>query len=92
MRFVPPLPAGADASFEMEDFLLSRGAEINRRDKHGRVPMHYAFIKIGHPVENQTSAIDPIETISSLCAVKGKLNFFAPSRQLPGRVVLSVRF
>jgi ankyrin repeat protein len=61
---------GADASFEMEDYLLSQGAEVNLRDKHGRVPMHYAFIKIGHSVEGQTSSIDPIETISSLCALK----------------------
>jgi ankyrin repeat protein len=61
--------SGADASFEMEDFLLSHGAEVNQRDKHGRVPMHYAFVKIGHDVASQTSSIDPIETISSLCAL-----------------------
>lgn len=59
--------AGADASFEIEDFLLKKGANVNKRDNHGRVPLHYAFLKTG----NQNTPIDPIETVSSLCAVRG---------------------
>jgi ankyrin repeat protein len=67
--------AGADASFEIEDFLLKKGANVNKRDNHGRVPLHYAFLKTG----NQNTPIDPIETVSSLCAVRGTVTaVFSP--------------
>ena len=40
---------------------------MNKRDCHGRVPLHYAFVKIGDYAN--CSQIDPIETVSSLCAI-----------------------
>lgn len=57
--------ATADATFETEQFLLERGVEINLRDHKFRTPLHYAFVKITD--WKQTSQIDPIETVSSLC-------------------------
>lgn len=58
--------ATADATFETEQTLIDLGIKINLRDSKGRVPLHYAFVKI----KNWTSSdqIDPIETVSSLCA------------------------
>ena len=60
--------ATADATFETEQLLIDLGVNINTRDKHGRVPLHYAFVKIGN--WEDSSQTDPIETISSLCAQK----------------------
>ncbi len=58
----------ADATFETEQLLIDEGVDINVRDCHGRVPLHYAFVKLkDYANKNQ---IDPIETISSLCARK----------------------
>ena len=39
---------------------------MNVRDYLGRVPLHYAFVKM--KLWGDSSQIDPIETISSLCA------------------------
>ena len=61
--------ATADATFETEALLIELGIEINVRDQRGRVPLHYAFVKIKNWKEN--SPVDPIETVSSLCGVKG---------------------
>ena len=58
--------ATADATFETEQHLIDLGVDINARDYVGRVPLHYAFVKIGN--WQDSSQIDPIETISSLCA------------------------
>lgn len=58
----------ADATFETEQLLIDLGVDINVRDSQGRVPLHYAFVKI-KDWTNKTQ-IDPIETISSLCAKK----------------------
>ena len=41
---------------------------MNVQDCRGRVPLHYAFVKIKD--HNNSLAIDPIETVSSLCACK----------------------
>jgi ankyrin repeat protein len=38
--------ASADASFETEAVLIDHGININLRDQRGRVPLHYAFVKI----------------------------------------------
>ena len=38
--------AGADATFETEQLLIDLGVDINKRDSFGRVPLHYAFVKI----------------------------------------------
>jgi hypothetical protein len=54
--------ATADATFETEQFLIDRGININLRDNKERVPLHYW--------KNSTQ-IDPIETVSSLCGCKG---------------------
>lgn len=56
----------ADATFETEQCLIDLGVNINQLDKAGRLPLHYAFTKIGNPKD--TDQIDPIETVSSLCA------------------------
>lgn len=60
--------ATADATFETEQILIDLGVNINVVDVRGRVPLHYAFVKLkGH---SDSSPIDPIETVSSLCARK----------------------
>eukprot|EP01015_Nassula_variabilis_P014894 TRINITY_DN2238_c0_g1_i11.p1 TRINITY_DN2238_c0_g1~~TRINITY_DN2238_c0_g1_i11.p1 ORF type:complete len:265 (-),score=59.32 TRINITY_DN2238_c0_g1_i11:52-846(-) len=61
--------SNADASFELESLLLRYGADVNTIDKRHRTPLHYAFVKIGHPFEK--SSIDPVETVTSLLGVKG---------------------
>ncbi len=38
--------AGADATFETEQLLIDLGIKINETDNFGRVPLHYAFVKI----------------------------------------------
>ena len=58
--------ATADATFETEQQLIDLGVDINVRDYLGRVPLHYAFVKMG--AWQDSSQIDPIETVSSLCA------------------------
>lgn len=55
---------GSDASNELENFLLSSGADPTALDINKRVPLHYAFVKIGKPFIN--SSTDPIETVSNI--------------------------
>lgn len=59
----------ADATFETEQTLIDLGIAVNLRDNKGRVPLHYAFVKIKNWKQNDQ--IDPIETVSSLCAQPG---------------------
>eukprot|EP01105_Mastigella_eilhardi_P011727 TRINITY_DN2693_c0_g2_i10.p1 TRINITY_DN2693_c0_g2~~TRINITY_DN2693_c0_g2_i10.p1 ORF type:complete len:1603 (-),score=344.20 TRINITY_DN2693_c0_g2_i10:1449-6257(-) len=59
-----------DTSFDIEDALINAGADINATDEHGRVPLHYAFIKIGHKNAFDTSKLDPIEEVANLLSVK----------------------
>lgn len=61
--------ATADATFETEATLIDLGININLIDRNNRTPLHYAFVKIKN--WNEVSAIDPIETVSSLCGCKG---------------------
>ena len=61
--------ATSDATFETEQFLIDRGVEINLRDHRNRTPLHYAFVKIQDWKNN--SQIDPIETVTSMCGIKG---------------------
>lgn len=60
--------SSADATFETEQLLIDLGVDINVKDCRGRVPLHYAFVKMKN--HKESSAIDPIETVSSLCARK----------------------
>lgn len=41
-----------DSNLEVEQLLLDLGVNVNQRDVLGRVPLHYAFVKI----ENQNIA------------------------------------
>ena len=56
----------ADATFEIEQLLIDLGVNINQRDYLNRVPLHYAFVKMKEWTDS--TPIDPIETVSSLCA------------------------
>ena len=47
------------------------GININLKDNHQRVPLHYAFVKIKN--WSDKSQLDPIETVSSLCGQPGLL-------------------
>lgn len=38
--------ASADATFDSEQILIDLGIDLNARDEKGRVPLHYAFVKI----------------------------------------------
>lgn len=58
----------ANASFDMESLLLLYKADINAVDIRNRIPLHYSFIKIGK--SNDMSQIDPIEPVSSACALR----------------------
>jgi len=60
-----------DSSFELEEYLLSQGANVNARDVRQRVPLHYSFVKIGGVKYRNVDKTDPIETVSSLCGVPG---------------------
>ena len=71
--------ATADATFETEQILIDKGVDINKRDCHGRVPLHYAFVKLRD--HKNSGAIDPIETVSSLCA-KPNLEIEVPDKWL----------
>ena len=60
--------SSSDATFETEQFLIDLGVDPNVKDYHGRVPLHYAFVKMKD--WQNSRQIDPIETVSSLCAIK----------------------
>ena len=48
--------ATADATFETEQLIINLGVKVNQRDKFGRVPLHYAFIKTSRStLESNTS-------------------------------------
>lgn len=61
--------ATANASFDMESLLLLYKADINALDCRNRSPLHYCFIKIGK--SQNMEQIDPIESVSSACSLKG---------------------
>ncbi|XP_057309492.1 poly [ADP-ribose] polymerase tankyrase-like isoform X2 [Hydractinia symbiolongicarpus] len=55
---------------EVENFLVDSGARRDLVDKFGRLPLHYAFTKMGR--ENDASAADPISIVNMLCDVNEK--------------------
>jgi ankyrin repeat protein len=59
----------SDISFDIEELLISKGADVNQCDYLNRTPLHYAFVEIGKYKES--SAIDPVETVRGLLSVKG---------------------
>ncbi|XP_045173685.2 poly [ADP-ribose] polymerase tankyrase-like [Mercenaria mercenaria] len=54
----------SNASTELEEFLISRGANVFAKDEKNRIPLHYAFISKNKP--DSVSALDPIELCSVL--------------------------
>lgn len=56
---------GADATSEVEQFMIDRGANVLAVDERGRIPLHYAFVKIGMYVSND-STDDAIQSQSHL--------------------------
>lgn len=56
--------------YDIEDFLLTAGSDLRRKDIRGRIPLHYCFVKIGQPLGK--SHLDPIELVMILLnSVKG---------------------
>lgn len=43
--------------------------DVNALDIQHRMPLHYAFVKKEKQLDN--SAADPVETVTSLCAIEG---------------------
>ncbi|KAL4238217.1 hypothetical protein ACF0H5_002929 [Mactra antiquata] len=54
----------SNASTELEEFLISRGADVFSKDDKQRLPLHYAFISKNDP--SSVSQLDPIELCSIL--------------------------
>lgn len=63
--------ASIEASFDFQKLLISNGIDYNQEDDLGRVPLHYAFIKIGEPPSLSQIERDPIEIISNMLPLKG---------------------
>jgi len=63
--------SSSDVSNEIENCLLSAGANLNAKDNYGRTPLHYAFVSIADPLKNAFS--DPIETVSNMIS-RGKVD------------------
>ena len=53
----------------MEDLLIEYSANPNMIDHRGGSALHYAFVKMGN--FTQSSRIDPIESVSTLCSFMG---------------------
>ncbi|XP_052272329.1 poly [ADP-ribose] polymerase tankyrase-like isoform X2 [Dreissena polymorpha] len=53
-----------NASTELEEYLISRGANVFAKDEKQRLPLHYAFITQSDP--ESVSRLDPIELCSVL--------------------------
>ncbi|XP_052767208.1 poly [ADP-ribose] polymerase tankyrase-like isoform X2 [Mya arenaria] len=74
----------ANASTELEEFLLARGANVLARDEKNRLPLHYAFISQSDP--ESRSRVDPIELVSVLVDAMGGRDL--DSRDTDGRTSL----
>ncbi|XP_013787560.2 serine/threonine-protein phosphatase 6 regulatory ankyrin repeat subunit B-like, partial [Limulus polyphemus] len=60
---------GTDVALDIQDYLLQRGAQTYIPDILGRIPLHYAFVKISR--ENDFSHSDPIELVGLLTRTVG---------------------
>ncbi|XP_076308551.1 LOW QUALITY PROTEIN: poly [ADP-ribose] polymerase tankyrase-like [Tachypleus tridentatus] len=60
---------GTDVALDIQDYLLQRGAKTCIPDILGRIPLHYAFVKISR--ENDFSHSDPIELVDLLTRTMG---------------------
>lgn len=59
-----------DVAYDIEDALLTAGADLRLRDIRHRTSLHYAFVKVGKPLEK--SNLDPIELVMILLnSIKG---------------------
>lgn len=48
---------------------MKYNANINAKDKFGRVPLHYAFIKFSEKYKFDYKKYDPIEIVTFLCSL-----------------------
>ena len=62
--------ASFEATFDFQKLLISNGVNYNQEDDLGRVPLHYAFIKIGESPNISQVDRDPIEIISNMLPLK----------------------
>ncbi|XP_071081128.1 poly [ADP-ribose] polymerase tankyrase-like [Haliotis cracherodii] len=59
----------SDTSTDLEEYLLEKGADVFAKDIRERLPLHYAFVKIGRHTNG--SSVDPIELCSLLTSKMG---------------------
>ncbi|XP_067682285.1 poly [ADP-ribose] polymerase tankyrase-like [Haliotis asinina] len=59
----------SDTSTDLEEYLLEKGADVFAKDIRERLPLHYAFVKIGRHRDGST--VDPIELCSLLTSKMG---------------------
>lgn len=71
----------ANASTDLEEFLISRGADVFAKDEKNMIPLHYAFITKNKP--DSVSQLDPIELCSLLTEAMQNKNL--DSRDCQGR-------
>ncbi|CAK9056563.1 Poly [ADP-ribose] polymerase 1 (PARP-1) (ADP-ribosyltransferase diphtheria toxin-like 1) (ARTD1) (DNA ADP-ribosyltransferase PARP1) (NAD(+) ADP-ribosyltransferase 1) (ADPRT 1) (Poly[ADP-ribose] synthase 1) (Protein poly-ADP-ribosyltransferase PARP1) [Durusdinium trenchii] len=61
--------SASEPSFNAERLLLNARADVNALDIQHRTPLHYAFVKKERQLDS--SAADPVETVTSMCAIEG---------------------
>jgi ankyrin repeat protein len=59
-------PNSSNADLKIEKMLIAENVGMNDKDIRGRTPLHYLFVKIGHPTS--INMIDPIKQVSSFCS------------------------
>ena len=68
-----------ELAFQIETFLIKKGANLNQQDIFDRTALHYAFVIPDRIFAHGKH--DPIELVSNICAaateeMPSKLNFF----------------
>ncbi|KAF8788729.1 Poly [ADP-ribose] polymerase tankyrase like protein [Argiope bruennichi] len=74
----------SDSTYAIEECLLGFGARLDALDCRHRIPLHYAFVKIGRPFD--TDQIDPMELVVLLTGSMAKETIEIPDDF--GRTVL----